>query len=60
MTNIINIDNTNIDLNSMMRFDFSFNFEILKKAIEALLRVQNFQSKKLLEIEEKYALNISE
>ena len=59
MTSIISIDNSNFDLNAIMKVDFSYNFEILKKALEALIRVQNFQSKKLIDIEEKYDNKLS-
>jgi hypothetical protein len=53
MASFISIDNNKFDLNGMFQFDFNFNFDILKKTLEALVNVQNFQNKKILELEEK-------
>jgi hypothetical protein len=55
MANFITIDNNKFDLNSMFQFDFNFNFDILKKTLEAFVTVQTFQNKKILELEEKIA-----
>ncbi len=55
MASFISIDNNKFDLNGMFQFDFNFNFDILKKTLEAFVTVQTFQNKKILELEEKIA-----
>ena len=52
---IINLDNTNIDLNALfqMNFNFTYNFDLLKTAFELMIRNQKNQGMKQLELEER-------
>ena len=52
---IINLENNNIDLNSLfhMNFSFNYNFDLLKSALELLIKSQKAQGMKVIELEER-------
>ena len=51
------IDNNSFDLNTIFQLNFTCNFDILKKALESLITVQNSQTQKIIELEEKLLNN---
>ena len=58
MTSDKTFQSGNFDLNSL--FNFTYNFDILKQAIEFIIASQKLQNEKILSIEEKIHLNEKE
>ena len=52
---IINLENTNLDLNDLfqMNFSFNYNFDLLKNALGLLIKSQKSQGTKLIELEDR-------
>ena len=52
---IINLENNNIDLNSLfhMNFSFNYNFDLLNSDFELLIKSQKAQGMKVIELEER-------
>jgi hypothetical protein len=60
MASLLTIDKEVIDLNGMFNFNFQYNFEVLKRTFEALLKVQTLQQEKINSLEERFGNKLSE
>ncbi len=52
MTEIVSIEGCSFDLGALVNVSFNYNFDILKNAIEMLIRAQKNQGMKQLQLEE--------
>lgn len=52
MSGILNFEGSSYDLSSLVNINLNYNFDILKQALESLIKAQKVQAIKMVEFED--------